>query len=377
MAIQGSAQGICSPCAASKSMIPQLRGPAETIGVVHLLSVPPEVSEAEPAISVTPTTVTSPVGEPAGFEDSVSSYQDAGTRIFSVTQMAQSGKHPRPPPPSFIVEPTSAHTHSLILLHGLGSNGEKFGKELIETGTTSNGSTLTQLLPGARFIFPTSRRRRSTAFGRSMLTQWFDIACLRDPSHRKEVQLRGLAESAQEILDLLEQEMRTIPSSNIILGGLSQGCAMSLTVLLCLDYRIGGLVGMSGYLPFREDTEEAVKDPVVGENDPFSGDEEQEQHDPVVRACIFERDLLCLRPVEDPGYEKTALSTPIFLGHGSVDDKVPCSVGEAMAGTMQRAGYEVEWKCYQGQGHWYKIPDEIDDIVQFLRSVVGWRMGSI
>lgn len=282
-------------------------------------------------------------------------------------------------PPPFVVEPTSAHTHSLILLHGLGSNGEKFGREFLETGRTSGGLTLAQFLPSGRFIFPTSRRRRSTAFGRSMLTQWFDIAHLQDPSHRKELQLQGLGESAREILDILrhEHEINNIAAGNILLGGLSQGCAMSLSVLLCLDYRIGGFVGMSGYLPFRQDIDEAIDEVLFDEDDPFSsGFNTQDQYGPATRASIFERDLLGLPPVGDPGCNKTAHLTPVFLGHGSADDKVPCSLGEDMAGTMERASYKVEWKCYQGQGHWYKIPDEIDDIMGFLRSVVGWKMGN-
>ncbi len=263
--------------------------------------------------------------------------------------------------------------HSLILLHGLGSNGENFGKELLESGVTSDGSTLTQLLPGARFIFPTSRRRRSTAFSRSMLTQWFDIARLPDPSYRKELQLQGLAESALDILELLrqEQETRRIPPSNIVLGGLSQGCAMSLSVLLSLDYCIGGFVGISGYLPFQDDFDEAVEAAVVDEDDPFSRSVNRGYEDPAVQATIFAKDLLGLPLLEKPGRESTAHSTPIFLGHGSADEKVPCSLGEAMATTLEKADYKVELKVYHGLGHWYKIPDEIDDIVEFLRLVVG------
>lgn len=75
-----------------------------------------------------------------------------------------------PGEPVYLVEPRAAHTHTLILLHGLGSNGEKFGKELLETGVTSSGLTLPQLLPGARFAFPTAKWRRSSAFSRAVIT---------------------------------------------------------------------------------------------------------------------------------------------------------------------------------------------------------------
>ena len=39
---------------------------------------------------------------------------------------------------------------------------------------------------------------------------------------------------------------------------------------------------------------------------------------------------------------------------------------------LRALGYEVVWKLYPGLGHWYKIPDEIDDIVEFIRGSVGW-----
>jgi len=293
--------------------------------------------------------------------------------------MAQSTQLQGPPAP-FVVEPTAVHTGTFILLHGLGSNGEKFGKELLVTGKTSGGLTLPRLFPSAKFIFPTSKRRRSTAFGRSILTMWFDIVCLQDPSHRKELQLQGLAESGRELLDLIRQELETtsIGPEKIVLGGLSQGCALSLSVLLCLDHPIGGFIGMSGYLPFREDIDEAMAELSDAEDNPFShGDDIHDDLDPATKASVFERDLLALPPVDEVDSEKTAQSTPIFLGHGGADEKVPCSLGEAMARTMQTAGYTVRWKYYQDHGHWYKIPDEIDDVVEFLRCDVGWQVENI
>ncbi|KAI1273331.1 phospholipase/carboxylesterase [Xylaria sp. FL0933] len=281
---------------------------------------------------------------------------------------------------TYIVEPTIRHSHTVILLHGLSSNGEKFGKELLETGKTSAGKTLPDLLPGARFIFPTAKRRRSSAFGRKRLTQWFNIARLADPSYRKEVQLQGLAESAAEIRELLRQEIDVagVPPTNIILGGLSQGCAMSLSVLLSLEYPLGGYVGISGYLPFQQDIEDAMNtEDMPDEDNPFAAsDEDSQPEDPALRAFNFERDLLCIDNTQDAAtYENgTASSTPIFLGHGDVDEKKPYELGEAAARTMRAAGYNVEWKLYAGLGHWYRIPDEIDDIVDFIRNRAGWKM---
>ncbi|KAF5122556.1 Acyl-protein thioesterase 1 [Metarhizium anisopliae] len=276
----------------------------------------------------------------------------------------------------YVVEPRGPHSHTLILLHGLGSNGEKFGTELLDTALTSSGHKLTDLLPGARFVFPTSKRRRSTAFGRSMLTQWFDIARLTDPLYRKERQLDGLAESAREILDIMATELQKVQPQNLIIGGLSQGCAMSLAVLLSLEHPIGGYIGMSGFLTYQDELEDAVQDD-IDSDDPFTRPSESQdaavQASPV-KAQVLERDLLSLPSLECPSKEKTACRTPVFLGHGMADEKVPWVLGEAAAELMRNVGYQVEWKCYQDQGHWYKIPDEIDDICNFIVSRVGWEV---
>ncbi|KAH9998887.1 acyl-protein thioesterase [Xylariaceae sp. FL0662B] len=287
----------------------------------------------------------------------------------------------------FIVEPTSHHTHSFILLHGLGSNGHKFGQELLETGICSDGRKLNEIFRGARFIFPTAKRRRSSAFNRTKLTQWFDIASLDDVAYRQNTQLEGLAESAREILDLIRDEAQKIPPKNIIIGGISLGCAMALSCLLAIDVPIGGFIGMSGWLPFRADIEEVFRggdEAGVEENpfgfdddDPFSTSDEQThaEQDPTVKVVKFVRDLLCLDDLDNPTQDLpvASLSTPIFLGHGDADEKVKPSLGEAAYKTLDLIGYNVTWKSYKEQGHWYKIPDEIDDMLEFVKDKVGWE----
>lgn len=290
-----------------------------------------------------------------------------------MSQPQQSSRPTGPGEPLFVVDPTTSHSHTVILLHGLGSNGEKFGAELLETGISSSGHKLTTLFPGARFIFPTSKRRRSSAFGRSVLTQWFDITRLEDPSYRQERQLQGLAESAQEIMEILANELKMVPPQNLIIGGLSQGCAMSLPILLSLNQPIGGYIGMCGYLTYQSDLETAIADDDIDEENPFYDPEETEVQDSSVKAQTFQRDLLSLTPLDNRMKSLTASQTPVFLGHGSEDNKVPIQLGLAAAKVVQNAGYNVVWKRYEGQGHWYKIPDEIDDIIEFIVSKVGWQ----
>ncbi|RGP76723.1 acyl- thioesterase [Fusarium longipes] len=279
---------------------------------------------------------------------------------------------------AYIVEPVGSHTHSLILLHGLGSTGDKFGRELIENGISSDGKSLPQLLPGARFIFPTSKRRRSTAFDRSVLTQWFDIASLDDPSFRNYTQFKGMEESSREIFHLINQERENVPDKNIILGGISQGCAMGFMCLLAMDFPIGGYIDMSSWLPFADDFECMISAShdicLSGEEDnPFAvSNEESDPENLSAKAHIYAKELLGLET--DHTLELEPPSTPVFIGHGEEDEKVKFGLGEEARRIFSSIGYDVNWKCYAELGHWYNVPGEIDDILDFIRNNVGWSL---
>lgn len=285
--------------------------------------------------------------------------------------------HASPQPP-FTVEPTSRHTHTFILLHGLGSNGPKFGAELVQSAVCANGEKLVDIFPGARFIFPTARRSRSSAFNRTMLTQWFDAAAVGDASHRSERELRGLGESYGEILRIVGREAAEASPQNVILGGLSQGCAMGLICLLALTFPIGGFIGMSGRLLFNEDIRGLVNasHKVLDEDDPFStGNDDGGASDPVVMVQGYVRHALSIEDLVDPSGERSSILTPVFFGHGDSDETVRPSRGREAYETMRAVGLQAEWKCYADQGHWYKIPDEINDIVEFIKARVGWAVG--
>ncbi|KAG8672458.1 hypothetical protein FPOAC2_05848 [Fusarium poae] len=278
----------------------------------------------------------------------------------------------------YIVEPIGPHTHSLILLHGLGSNGKKFGRELIETGISSDGKSLPDLLPGARFIFPTSKKSRSIAFRRARLTQWFNIASLDDPSYRNQSQLQGMEESSREIFRLINQERERVPDKNIILGGISQGGAMGFMCLLAMEFSLGGYIGISSWLPFAAEIESLDNDSddtsfsdeddnpfAVSDNGDGSGNKSAQVHD-------YARDLLYMETGDSSNVG--SLSTPVFLGHGEADEKIKPELGEGACRILRSVGYDVRWKGYAGLGHWYKVPDEIDDILDFIREKVGWSL---
>ena len=307
--------------------------------------------------------------------------------------LSPSGEDLSPPPPPvthrkarlhpdpFVVEPTKKHTHTLILLHGLGSTGHKFGSEFIHSATPSSGSSLPKLLPGWKFIFPTALKRRSAAFNRATLHQWFNVALVEDFGYKEELQAEGLTESGRYLRDILKTEIEGgIIAENVVLGGLSQGCAMSLFLLLGLDHQIGGLVGMSGRLPHRKAITQmmGLADGCGSESENDLVEFEDDDSDGRGKDLFLQVVDLVREVSEVPSNletnvdrDRTCWGTPIFLGHGEKDEKVSCKLGEEAAQILRALGMDVAWKSYADLGHWYQVPEEIDDILEFLRTKLG------
>jgi hypothetical protein len=72
-------------------------------------------------------------------------------------------------PAPFTVSPISRHTQTLLLLHGRGSNGEKFGREFLASQTAA-GKSIQEHLPGMKFIFPTAKKRRAKWYNRAFIS---------------------------------------------------------------------------------------------------------------------------------------------------------------------------------------------------------------
>lgn len=93
-------------------------------------------------------------------------------------------------PDLHIIEPTSIHTHTAILLHGRGSDGPEFAEELLEESKLPGQPTLAQTFPAWRFVFPSSRQLWSTLFEEDM-PAWFEAHSLTDITSRSYMS-RGL-----------------------------------------------------------------------------------------------------------------------------------------------------------------------------------------
>ena len=135
-------------------------------------------------------------------------------------------------------------TASIIILHGLGADGNDFVPIAQELDLASVGPV--------RFVFPSAPSRPVTINGGYVMRAWYDI--LGTEVARREDET-GLRESQALIEALIANERaRGIAANRIVLAGFSQGCAMTFMAGLRHAERLGGLLGMSGYLPLAANT---------------------------------------------------------------------------------------------------------------------------
>ncbi|KAF7877232.1 hypothetical protein EAF04_000917 [Stromatinia cepivora] len=261
-------------------------------------------------------------------------------------------------PPPLIVESPEINKNTLILLHGTSSYGAPFAKEL------RNLVHFDVLLPYTKLIFPSGSLRETTVFGGKVTHAWFDIADFADRTKGEEQQKEGLKESVeylgQLVRDVVDNKSRD-EKFQVFVGGLSQGCAMSMILLLSgeLDrlgssQKLGGFVGFSGWLPFARQ---------IGEVAAVGKDEMEKRS--LVQTWL--RSELGLPPAPPPDRtDSLEKDMRIFLAHGTNDGKVKPEWGEDMKRVLEAVGYKVEWKLYEGLGH-AVVPDELNDMAGFIR----------
>lgn len=202
---------------------------------------------------------------------------------------------------------------SIIILHGLGADGRDFAPFIDEIDLRAAGPV--------RWLFPNAPQIPVTLNGGYVMPAWFDIHP--DRSHEDEAGLRRSLASIGALID--RERERGIPADRIVLGGFSQGCALSLLTGLRYGHRLAGIVGMSGYLP-------------------LAGTLAAER-------SAANRDV------------------PIFLAHGLQDEMIVLPRAEASRDALQALGYPVEWHTYP-MGH-SVCPQEVRDLEHWLQRVLA------
>jgi len=151
------------------------------------------------------------------------------------------------------------------------------------------------------------------------------------PDQDAESQKEELWQSVAQILEVLEEEMKPVGLRNVIIAGMSQGCAIGIFTLVTSGIRVGGFMGLCGWLPLAEE-------------------------------------LSTLMGV--PGRERGVFEMPLLLQHCKDDEVVPVRNGEKLRKKLEEWGGVVDWKCFGEGGHWLNEPKGMDGLVEFIQKVM-------
>ena len=205
---------------------------------------------------------------------------------------------------------------TVIILHGLGADGRDFVPVAEQLDLSSIGAV--------RFLFPNAPVIPVSINGGYQMPAWYDILGADITSRQDE---KGMRQTQHSMNQLIEREIeRGIPARRIEVAGFSQGCAMALMTGLRFPQRLGGIMGLSGYLPLAAT--------LAAERSPANAD------------------------------------VPIFLAHGTRDGVVPLSRASVSRDALTALGHTVDWHTYEMEHS--VCAEEITDMHQWLLRVLAW-----
>jgi len=211
------------------------------------------------------------------------------------------------------IEPKAPATATVILLHGLGANGNDFVPMVAELRLPAG-------LP-VRFIFPNAPSIPVTINGGYVMPAWYDIT---EINIDRKIDATQLIASAEQVRLLIDREIdRGIPSDRIVIAGFSQGGAVAYQAALTYMQPLAGLLCMSTYFATRQ----------------------------TITPNSANRTL------------------PIFICHGTADPMVPERMGQGALQDLTARGYPVEYKAYP-MGH-EVCAAQIADISRWLQRVLA------
>jgi len=224
------------------------------------------------------------------------------------------------------VTPATKHTATVIFVHGLGDSG--WGWEPVAKMIKKDPA-----LDHIKWVLPHAFRKSITANNGMVMPAWFDIKSFDTQSAEDE---DGMLESSEKIKSLIMAEIASgTPSDRIVLGGFSQGGAMTLLTGTTLANKLGGLVVMSGWLPIREK----------------------------VKAMVSEH----------------AKTLPIFWGHGDEDPLVNIKRATnsrdflksdlSISDSSDVGSPGLSFNVYKGMGHAAEV-QELEDLKRWLAKTV-------
>ncbi|AEO65072.1 uncharacterized protein THITE_2111664 [Thermothielavioides terrestris NRRL 8126] len=221
--------------------------------------------------------------------------------------------------PPLLFPATARHTATVIFIHGLGDTGHGWA------GAVENWRRR-QRLDEVKFILPHAPAIPITCNWGVRMPGWYDIHAIdgNPESLRRNEDEAGILLSQAYFHELIQQEIDAgIPSDRIIIGGFSQGGAMSIFSGLTAKVKLAGIVALSSYLLLSLKFADLVPKPEVNKE------------------------------------------TPIFMAHGDSDQVVNTKLGRMSYDLLKGMGYNATLKIYEDMGH-SACPEEMDDVEAFL-----------
>lgn len=165
----------------------------------------------------------------------------------------------------------------------------------------------------------------------------------------------GMLKSKASLTQLIDAELAAgLPPTRIILGGFSQGAAMSLLTGLSLDKQLAGIVCLSGWVPIKDTLQK-------------------------VRASFLLQSLLLLiSDVISQMLAPHSKQMPIFWGHGSGDPLVKPIFAEESVEFLKSVGISnakpgelngLSYNIYPGVGHSTNM-QELEDLKVWIAKVI-------
>jgi len=210
-------------------------------------------------------------------------------------------------PEPVVAAPSGKHTATIIFLHGLGDTGHGWASSIADIRP-----------PHVKVICPTANKMPVTLNSGFQMPSWFDLLSL-DPAGKEDE--AGIKKAAQVVDLIIAEELKTgIPADRIMIGGFSQGGALSLYTALHTNHKLAGVVALSCWFPLHK---------------------------------------------QIAGSSQTNKDIPFLQAHGDCDPVVPFKWGQLTSQLLRDILPNHEFKSYKGMMH-SSSEEEMRDVKQFI-----------
>lgn len=208
-------------------------------------------------------------------------------------------------PDPVVVSASAKHTASFIFLHGLGDTGHGWATSIAAIRP-----------PHVKVICPSAEKMPVTLNSGFESPSWFDLMSLDVNGPEDEP---GIEKASALIKSLIEEEIKSgIPADRIMIGGFSQGGALSLHVALTSGKPLAGVAALSCWLPIHKK--------MIG---------------------------------------RTPVNMPCLQCHGDCDPIIPFRMGQLSASLLKQLMPKHTFKTYKGLMH-SSSEAEMQDLKEFI-----------